>query len=557
MEDSVGKTKKKLGRSLDFAVILFTLALSLCVGLIGYITYYKGMIKSYKRYEVAALKLAVSDFDWNAVEKEIASQKEGDALKKLRARLDYVKSATNVTWLYMIEPLNENQVDNMKYICTGNTLDDYQGYAARGEKPVFLGKLTGTEFPPNIAKKYLDFYKNSKPGDYWFFPNNTEWGYVFSTSLIVRNSAGKPLGVMSVDINMTDIEATMRVFPIVVCAASILLGAIFVLILTLWLKRRVIRPLKDLQKSAFDFVSKASGDDVKSLWFDDPKITTQDEIQSLSNSLIDMAAETKRYMQKLLDETAERERISADLNVAAQIQNDMLPHIFPGFPERTDFDLFASMNPAKEVGGDFYDFFFVDPDHLALVIADVSGKGIPASLFMVISKTIIKNRALSGNIPSPAQVLHDANNQLCEGNEASLFVTVWLGILDLNTGIVTAANAGHELPAIRQANGAFEFYKDKHGFVLAGMENLNYEEYQFTLQKGATLFVYTDGVPEATNASQELFGMDRLLQALNIEPSATPKELLPIVRSQVDEFVGDAPQFDDLTMLALKYNGRD
>ncbi len=557
MEKNLASKKKKLGRSLDFAVVLFTIALSLCIGLIGYITYYNGMIKSYKRYEVAALNLAVSDFDWNSIDKEISDKKEGDAFKKLRKRLDYVKASTNVTWLYMIEPLNVNRVDNMKYICAGNTIKNYQDYAASGERPVYFGKLTGTEFPPVIAKKFLDFYKNSKPGEHWFFPNKTEWGYVYSTSIVVRTSAGKPLGVMSVDINMKDIEATMRVFPIVVFVASVLLGAIFILVLTLWLKRRVIHPLNKLQQSASDFVSKASGDDVQSLWFDDPKITTQDEIQSLSNSLIDMSAKTKKYMQKLLDETAERERISADLNVAAQIQNDMLPHIFPGFPERTDFDLYASMNPAKEVGGDFYDFFFIDPDHLALVIADVSGKGIPASLFMVISKTIIKNRALSSKTPSPAQVLQDANNQLCEGNEASLFVTVWLGILDLNTGIVTAANAGHEFPALRQANGSFELFKDKHGFVLAGMENLSYQEYQIKLEKGSTLFLYTDGVPEATNANEELFGLDRLMEALNIEPSAKPKELLPIVRAEVDKFVGDAPQFDDLTMLAITYNGRN
>ena len=176
---------------------------------------------------------------------------------------------------------------------------------------------------------------------------------------------------------------------------------------------------------------------------------------------------------------------------------------------------------------------------------------------MVIAKTIIKNRALSGNIPSPAQILHDANNQLCEGNEAGLFVTAWLGILDLNTGIVTAANAGHEFPAVRQPGKNFELVQDKHGLVLAGFEGSIYTDYEIKLEKGATLFVYTDGVPEATNGANELFEFERTVQALNINPDASPKELLGVVRGEVDKFVGDAPQFDDLTMLAIKYNGRN
>ena len=214
------------------------------------------------------------------------------------------------------------------------------------------------------------------------------------------------------------------------------------------------------------------------------------------------------------------------------------------------------MNPAKEVGGDFYDFFFIDKDHLALVIADVSGKGIPAALFMVISKTIIKNRAVMGDSISPAKILQDANNQLCEGNGPGLFVTVWLGILDLNTGVITAANAGHEYPAIRQPGKNFELLKDSHGLVLAGLENSTYNEYEIKLEPGATIFIYTDGVPEATNAHNELFELDRLEKALNINPAAKPKDLLPIIRLEVDRFVGDAPQFDDLTMLSLTYYGR-
>ncbi len=241
---------------------------------------------------------------------------------------------------------------------------------------------------------------------------------------------------------------------------------------------------------------------------------------------------------------------AAELNVASNIQRDMLPCIFPAFPERDEFDIYATMTPAKEVGGDFYDFFLIDDDHLAMVIADVSGKGVPAALFMVIAKTLLKNQAQTG--ASPKEVLEAVNNQLCENNEAEMFVTVWLRIYEISTGKLTAANAGHEYPAIRRSDGEFELYKDKHGFVLAGMENTRYREYELELHAGDTLFVYTDGVTEATNSGNSLYGADRMLQTLNRRPDGGPEELLHEVKENIDHFVGDMPQFDDITMLCLK-----
>lgn len=248
----------------------------------------------------------------------------------------------------------------------------------------------------------------------------------------------------------------------------------------------------------------------------------------------------------------EKERIGAELHVATQIQSSMLPCIFPAFPEYQEFDIYASMNPAKEVGGDFYDFFLVDRDHLALVIADVSGKGVPAALFMMISKTLLKNAAQAGL--SPKEALQKVNNQLLESNEAEMFVTVWLGIYEISTGKLTAANAGHEYPALKRADGRFELYKDRHGFVLAGMENTRYREYELQLDEGDILFVYTDGVAEATDRDNQLYGAERMLAALNRRTDAGPQELLEDVKADIDGFVGDAMQFDDITMMALKVN---
>ncbi|MBQ9545359.1 MAG: SpoIIE family protein phosphatase, partial [Clostridia bacterium] len=274
---------------------------------------------------------------------------------------------------------------------------------------------------------------------------------------------------------------------------------------------------------------------------------------TLCDSVKQMERDINTYITDLTAVTAEKERIGAELNVATQIQADMLPRIFPPFPDRKEFDLFASMHPAKEVGGDFYDFFLVDDDHIALVMADVSGKGVPAALFMVIAKTLIKNRAQLGE--SPAEVLNSVNEQLCEGNEAELFVTVWLAIIEISTGRGIAANAGHEHPVIRRADGKFELVVYRHSPAVATMEGMRFKEHPFELNPGDRLFVYTDGVPEATNSANELFGPERMLEALNKDPNASSKQLVKNVQAGIDGFVKDAPQFDDITMLSFDYFG--
>ena len=273
-------------------------------------------------------------------------------------------------------------------------------------------------------------------------------------------------------------------------------------------------------------------------------------LAGMSFVCITVAKRTRSLLEKQAADSSARQRIETELNVATQIQADMLPRIFPAFPERREFDIYASMTPAKEVGGDFYDFFLVDDDHLAIVIADVSGKGVPAALFMVIAKTLLKNAVQMG--ASPREALEKVNDQLCENNEAEMFVTVWLGIYEISTGHLTAANAGHEYPAIRRAGGRFELFRDRHGFVLAGMENARYREYELEIGVGDTLFLYTDGVGEATDGANTLYGTDRMLAALNRNHTLGPEALLRQVKADIDRFVGAAPQFDDITMLFLQ-----
>ena len=251
-------------------------------------------------------------------------------------------------------------------------------------------------------------------------------------------------------------------------------------------------------------------------------------------------------------EVVEQERLNTELKMANRIQSSMLPHTFPPFPDRTEFNIYASMDPAKEVGGDFYDFFLIDDDYLCLVIADVSGKGIPASLFMMITKVIMQSCAMLGK--SPEEILTKTNTALCSSNQVDMFVTAWVGVLEISTGRLLAANAGHEYP-ILQKDGIFSLLRDKHAFVMGGLDDICYHEYELWLEAGDKIFLYTDGVTEATDPEGTMFGTDRILTVLNEDPSAAPQEILRHVRSAVDSFVRDAEQFDDLTMLCMEYRG--
>ncbi|MDO4540034.1 MAG: SpoIIE family protein phosphatase [Syntrophomonadaceae bacterium] len=313
-------------------------------------------------------------------------------------------------------------------------------------------------------------------------------------------------------------------------AFAAVFGLIFVLV-----RQIIVRNLTRVNES----LARITGGNLNEL----VSVRDSAEFASLSDDINSTVAALKRYI-------AEAEnRIAAELEFARAIQLSALPSVFPPFPDRKEFELFACMHTAQEVGGDFYDFFLVDENHLALVMADVSGKGIPAALFMMKSKTLIKSLADSGL--TPGEIFMAANLQLCEGNDAEMFVTAWLGILDIRSGVMTCVNAGHEYPIIRRAGGAYELYKDKHGFVLGGMEGIRYREYTLELLPGDRIFLYTDGVTEATDAHQQLFGTGRMLDALNGVKDEPPEATLAAVKAAIDGFVADAPQFDDITMLGL------
>ena len=329
----------------------------------------------------------------------------------------------------------------------------------------------------------------------------------------------------------------------------VLVGVVFAIsaIATNILSKRIVKPLEAITTR----VRSLGGEDLQ--FFMEKEYETGDEIEVLAESFAMLSAKTLQYVSEVKRITGEKERIGAELHMATEIQASQLPRLFPPFPQRTEFDIFASMDPAKEVGGDFYDFFLVDDDHLALVMADVSGKGVPAALFMMVSRVLIKSHLQSGE--SPGKALANVNAQLCESNSAGFFVTVWVAVMEISTGKGVAANAGHEHPALRRASEKYELVVYRHSMAVATMEDLTFREHEFQLNPGDSLFVYTDGVSEATNAENELFGDQRILAALNRNPDASPAKTVENVKNGIDDFVDGAEQFDDITMLCLKYYG--
>ncbi len=359
--------------------------------------------------------------------------------------------------------------------------------------------------------------------------------------------------MVCVDEKMEQMIIASKIFLAQYVSVLLLIVLIAALIGTYLIRRDLVLPINRLERAASAYYEDDNRLEHTNRYFSDLDIHTGDEIEKLAMTMKEMEEEMVVYVRDLTRATSEKERINTELTLAAKIQESMLPRVFPAFPQRTEFDVFASMSPAKEVGGDFYDFFMVDEDHLMVEIADVSGKGIPASLYMTATKILLAASVRAGL--SPANVLAQTNTRVCANNPEEMFVTVWLGILEISTGKMIAANAGHEYPIRISADGQAELIRDKHGFVIGGLDGMQYKDYEIQLAPGDKLFVYTDGVTEATSAAEELFGTDRLIEALNTGTDAEPEQILHNVDEAIDRFVGEAVQFDDLTMLCLKYNG--
>ena len=456
-----------------------------------------------------------------------------DYYVQVQESLELLRSEGDLNRMYVFVPLENEIVTIWSTDSDGNAL---------GVRQVFEGEF---------KKCAMGSFSDDSEQNVYFNEQNDNKLVVTSFSPI-RDKGGKPIALVASEFQGENIIIKIAEFNLATLGIVLVSGIIPILIFYRKTKKGVLMPIKRLNTAAKQMVG-----DLESEKPVLPDIHTNDEIEELSDSFGQMNRELRDYIGQLRLATAEKERIGAELNMAKDIQAAQLPSAFPAFPDRKDFDVYASMTPAKEVGGDFYDFFLVDDDHLAMVIADVSGKGIPASLFMMISKILIKNRLKAGDSPSAA--LEKVNNQLIETNniKPKQFVTVWLAVLQLSSGKGKAANAGHEHPVLKRADGEYEFVEYRHSPPVSLIRGLRYREHDFEMQSGDRLFVYTDGVAEAMNSEHELFGTDRLLAVLNSDQNASPRQVLENVTNGINAFVGDAEQFDDITMLGFAYYGPD
>ncbi len=534
------KLSKKLLQGLIIFALIMSVFTSACVGTY----YYSTKMDEYSDVAYAYARAAARFIDGDRVLgylEPVSYDENGEPVYQTDEYYDsvmnYLTSAQSqyslMKYYYVFVPYE----NSLSYVWDADTAED--------EAP-----LGYTEDYMDGGKESVDRIFNRNPVEELDVFADETYGHIACAYYPIYDSSGEPVAVVGVDLAMEGIEKDLVNYILTVITAIVIVTVVAISIYFIRIDRILVKPIRQLNTATKTLV-----EDLDKNKRVDLNIHTRDELEDLAGSFMKMHGDLGKYIQELSVVTAEKERIGAELNVAAQIQADMLPRIFPPFPDRKEFDLFASMDPAKEVGGDFYDFFLVDKDHLALVIADVSGKGVPAALFMVIAKTLIKNRIMLGE--SPAEALRNVNNQLCEGNEAELFVTVWLAVIELSTGKGIAVNAGHEHPAIRRADGRYELVVYRHCMAVAAMENVPFNQHEFELHPGDTLFVYTDGVPEATDSEGKLFGTDRMLEALNQKPDASPTEVIPAVTAAIAGFVGDEPQFDDTTMLCLRYFGAD
>ena len=399
-------------------------------------------------------------------------------------------------------------------------------------------------------------YDGSKFVDNWgrdfesYISESTTYGLLRTDGVTCCSMKEGVYSYLVADIPLSRVAERTKRYLFQIGVVTLLIVIVMCIGAVMTLKNMAILPLKKITETAKQFTEKYGTGGEETHVFKEIDPGEVSEMQDLTHSLQSMEEEINNYIESLGTLTAEKARISTELELAESIQANMLPNIFPAFPERSEFDIYALMDPAREVGGDFYDFFLIDEDHLAMVIADVSGKGIPAALFMMMSKILVKNFTMQGL--QPAEILEKVNNAICQNNPNDMFVTIWIGILMISTGETVCANAGHEYPILRKEGGQFEVIKDPHGVAAGTIGGMKYKNYDLQLNTGDTLFVYTDGLPEATNRSNELFGLERTINVLNQEPDAEVEDLFVEIGIAVAEFVEDAPQFDDLTMLALK-----
>lgn len=538
MIDKIKKLRSNMAFNITAVIMLLIVAFGTFVCVAGIWKFSSAFDDEYSNTTYHIADTAASLVNGDHIKEYLAGQQEEEYNRTNRILNAYC-TRMSVSLVYVIDV---DQSDYGRFVSVFNAVDNSVDDSNYKEWERGYQRETTNE---NYRSAYKDIYEGETPYEIIYRFNPGPGLHQHITMIVpVKNSEGGVAALLCVQRPISELASAIGSFVTYIVIAVLILSVIVVQFLARFLKKWVVGPIRTISNEATRFAREnTKGEELGD-------VSKYEEIYNLSRSIDKMETDMVKYVDNLTLVTAERERIGTELSFAKQIQYSSLPTKFPAFPDRGEFDVYAYMRPAKEVGGDFYNFILVDNDHLAMWIGDVSDKGVPAALFMMAINIMISLRTSMGG--TPAQIMAYVNDRVCEHNGENLFVTIWLGILELSTGKLTFVNAGHEDPAVCHKGGEFELYKTRHNIAVGIQPGMVYKDFELQLGKGDKIFIYTDGVPEATDPYDKLFSTNRMTQALNECRDGSPQELLENINKRVKEFVGDRTQFDDLTMLGLE-----
>ena len=524
----------KITRKINGAIIVFTLASLLMNVVFDYFAVRKILSETYDTFLTQIAYTGASYFKGDKLEQYARDGLKSDEYKDTLIKLANLTENTDISFLYVIIP----EMPDCKY-------------------KTYVFNVVNTKLRNKFNPYHAGYREDTSDESAARFRRLMEKGgfeidsSIFShagartrISLALRDSNGKKVGVICVEKQFETISSVLRGYVRLDLLFAPIVSLLFFICFGTFISKKFVKPIVSITREADGFASHDAhfSDKLK-------EIHSNDEIETLARSIEKMGIDIQVYIKDLMRVTSEKERIGAELSVASGIQAGMLPKNFSPYPDHHGIQLYASMIPAKEVGGDFYDFFWTGKNKLWLVMGDVSGKGVPAAMFMVIAKALIRNEATLEYEPS--EICERVNDQLCEENEQGLFVTCWLGCVNIKTGQMKFANAAHNPPVLYDGD-SYKFLEQKSGIMLAAIEGSKYVQHEIQLKKGSRLFIYPDGVTEAQNKNGALFGESLLLGALAKTAALSSKETVQLVNKEVERFAGGADQADDITVLSFE-----
>ena len=541
--DLIKRMKSSMAASIIVTMVLSLLMMGTILSTLSFWVHFREFQKEYTDTGYHIADTATGLVNGSHIDAYLAGEKT-EEYQESKHYLDVFCRKMDVSLIYVIKVDTQDYGSFTSVFNSVNNSVDDSGYK---EWPLGHRRETTNE---EYRKTYRDLYENRLTYGRIYRTNPGAGLHPHMTILVpIRNQVGSVTAILCVQRPIREIHRLIRPYLVSIIITTIILSVLSSFFVTGFLRNQIIRPVRKISAEATRFAKESKiGTPLGS-------ISPYREIAGLAESIDKMERDMVAYIDNLTAATAERERIDTELAFASAIQKNALPNEFPAFPGRQDFDIYASMMPAKAVGGDFYNYFLTDENHLVVMIGDVSGKGVPAALFMMENCSLLQG--MSEKSGSPAEIRRIVNEYICRHNKADMFFTLWMGALDLTTGVMTCANAGHEDAAVCRRGKDFELFRTKHGFVCGGLSGVTYRDYELKLEKGDKLFLYTDGVPEASDAEHRMFSLERMLDTLNEYKDGSLREILDGVHRNVDRFVGTAPQFDDLTMLCLEYRGKE